>query len=56
MKKLITSISKTPVNYDPELLKSNGIYLAATDNNKTYVDDLFQQIVSGKLYSIVRGT
>ena len=44
MKTLRTPTIKATVNYDPVLLKSNGIYLAATDNEKIYVDDLFQQM------------
>ncbi len=39
-----TPIINATVNYDPDLLKSNGIYLAATDNDMIYVDDLFQQM------------
>ena len=39
-----TPTIKATVNYDPALLKSNHIYLAATDNEKIYVDDLFQQM------------
>ncbi len=39
-----TPTVKATVNYDPALLKSNHIYLAATDNEKIYVDDLFQQM------------
>lgn len=30
--------------YNPELLKNNHIYMAATDGNKIYVDDIFQQM------------
>ena len=44
MKTIKTPTIKAPVNYDPALLKSNHIYLAATDNEKIYVDDLFQQM------------
>ena len=44
MKTLRTPTIKATVNYDPALLKSNGIYLAATDNEKIYVDDLFKQM------------
>ena len=44
MKTLRTPTIKATVNYDPALLKSNHIYLAATDNEKIYVDDLFQQM------------
>lgn len=44
MKTQKTSTIKATVNYDPALLKSNGIYLAATDNEKIYVDDLFRQM------------
>jgi hypothetical protein len=39
-----TPIINATVNYDPDLLKSNGIDLAATDNDMIYVDDLFQQM------------
>ena len=44
MKTIKTPAIKAIVNYDPALLKSNHIYLAATDNEKIYVDDLFQQM------------
>ena len=44
MKTTKTPTIKATVNYDPALLKSNHIYLAATDNEKIYVDDLFQQM------------
>lgn len=44
MKTLRTPTIKATVNYDPALLKSNHIYLAATDNEKIYVDDLFRQM------------
>lgn len=44
MKTLRTPTIKATVNYDPALLKSNHIYLAATDNEKIYVDDLFWQM------------
>jgi hypothetical protein len=44
MKMFKTPTIKATVNYDPALLKSNGIYLAATDNEKIYVDDLFKQM------------
>lgn len=44
MKTLRTPTIKATINYDPALLKSNHIYLAATDNEKVYVDDLFQQM------------
>lgn len=44
MKTLRTPTIKATVNYDPALLKSNHIYLAATDNEKIYVDDLFHQM------------
>ena len=44
MKTFRTPTIKATVNYDPALLKSNHIYLAATDNEKIYVDDLFQQM------------
>ena len=44
MKMFETPTIKATVNYDPALLKSNGIYLAATDNEKIYVDDLFKQM------------
>lgn len=44
MKTFKTPTIKATVNYDPALLKSNHIYLAATDNEKIYVDDLFQQM------------
>ena len=39
-----TPTIKATVNYNLALLKSNHIYLAATDNEKIYVDDLFQQM------------
>ena len=38
MKTFRTPTIKATVNYDPALLKSNGIYLAATDNEKIYTD------------------
>ena len=44
MKTLRTPTIKATVNYDPALLKSNHIFLATTDNEKVYVDDLFQQM------------
>ena len=44
MKTFKTPTIKATVNYDPALLKSNHIYLAATDNEKIYVDDLFNQM------------
>lgn len=44
MKTFITPTIKATVNYDPDILKNNGIYLAATDNEKIYVDDLFKQM------------
>lgn len=44
MKTTKTPTIKAPVNYDPALLKSNQIYMAATDNEKVYVDDIFQQM------------
>jgi hypothetical protein len=44
MKMFKTPTIKATVNYDPALLKSNGIYLAATDNEKIYVDDPFKQM------------
>ena len=44
MKSFRTPTIKATVNYDPALLKSNHIYLAATDNEKIYVDDLFHQM------------
>ena len=44
MKTFRTPTIKATVNYDPALLKSNHIYLAATDNEKIYVDDLFKQM------------
>ena len=37
MKTIKTPTIKATVNYDPALLKSNHIYLAATDNEKVYV-------------------
>ncbi len=43
MKMFKTPTIKATVNYDPALLKSNHIYLAATDNEKIYVDDLFSK-------------
>ena len=43
-KTLRTPTIKATVNYNPALLKGNHIYLAATDNEKVYVDDLFQQM------------
>ena len=42
-KTLRTPTMNAIVSYDPALLKSNGIYLAATDNEKIYVDDLFRK-------------
>ncbi len=44
MKTFRTPTIKATVNYDPALLKSNGIYLAGTDNDKIFIDDLFQQM------------
>lgn len=44
MKTFKTPTIKATVNYDPALLKSNHIYLAATDNEKIYVDDFFRQM------------
>ena len=44
MKTLRTPTIKATVNYNPALLKSNHIYLAATDNEKIYVDYLFRQM------------
>ena len=44
MKTLRTPTIKATVNYNPALLKSNHIYLAATDNEKICVDYLFRQI------------
>lgn len=32
------------VSYNPTLLKNNSVYLAATDNEKIYVDDLFKNM------------
>lgn len=44
MKTFRTPTIKATVNYDPDILKNNGIYLAATDNEMIYVDDLFKQM------------
>lgn len=44
MKTTKTPTIKATVNYDPALLKNNHIYMAATDNEKVYVDDIFQQM------------
>lgn len=44
MKTIKTPTIKATVNYEPALLKSNHIYLAAMDNEKIYVDDLFHQM------------
>lgn len=44
MKTIKTPTIKATVNYDPALLKSNHIYMAATDNEKVYVDDIFRQM------------
>lgn len=46
MKTITTPTLNVTVNYNPTLLKDNGIYLAGTDNEKIYVDDLFQKMPS----------
>ena len=35
---------KLEVKHDNDLLRSNGIYMAGTDNRIVYVDDLFDQM------------
>ena len=44
MKATKTPTIKAPIKYAPDLLKNNHIYLAATDNKKVYVDDLFYKM------------
>ena len=44
MKPTKTPTMKLEVKHDNDLLRSNGIYMAGTDNRIVYVDDLFDQM------------
>ena len=44
MKATKTPTMKLEVKHDNDLLRSNGIYMAGTDNRIVYVDDLFDQM------------
>ena len=44
MKATKTPTMKLEVKHDNDLLRSNGIYMAGTDNRTVYVDDLFDQM------------
>ena len=44
MKATKTPTMKLEVKHDNDLLRSNGIYMAGTDNRIVYVDDLFDRM------------
>ena len=44
MKATKTPTMKLEVKHDNDLLRSNGIYMAGTDNRTVYVDDLFDRM------------
>ena len=44
MKETKTPAIKVPVVHAPDLLRDSHIYLAATDNRKVYVDDMFHRM------------
>ena len=44
MKATKTPTLKLEVRHDNDLLRRNGIYMAATDNRTVYVDDLYDRM------------
>ena len=44
MKATKTPTMKLEVKHDNDLLRSNGIYMAGTDNRTVYVDDLYDRM------------